>query len=367
MRIDDLRRDWSRSIDESRVSLVPTTRRETPQARRADTQADLGPRDGRASPELLAFVAHANVAATMVDATGPSRDTLVQQRLDTFRDAFSGPYRVTENGQTTAVKAPVMFRMNGTGFNQASMDRHAAELGRIAQHAKVKPEHVYAAQVGCGSPEGIRLLTQALIDAGKLPPGSGDLAGRVRAMQWQWGIGADCAAYTHQAIRAATGKSAAQLGIQPLGSEPFRQLDHNRSFARVTPGAVRPGDIVTLDGPRVRRANGTMAREVGHNVVVRSRREMTPNERTAMAREHGAAAAQLFASGGPFHAIEVDSSWGAGPTGASFGGARRDTWIYDESTQRWASFDPSTSRLVVSSTGPAGDDFHGAYRVKVAS
>lgn len=367
MRVDDLRRDWSREIDESRASLVPTTRPETPQARRADVANELAPRDGRASPALVAFVAHASVAATATDAAGPSRDAAVRQRLDAFHDAFSGPYRVTENGQTTTVKAPVMFRMNGTGFNQKSMLQHSAELVRIAQHAKVPLVHVYPAQVGCGSPEGIRLLTQALIDAGKLPPGPGDLTDRIKAMQWQYGIGVDCAGYTHQAIRAATGKSSAQLGIQPLGNEPFRMLDRNPSFAKVTPSTVRPGDIVTLDGPMTRRANGTMAREVGHNVVVRDRREMSANERAAFARQHGAPAASFFASAGPFHAIEVDSSWGAGPSGASYGGARRDTWLYDASTGSWASIDPSTSKLVVSATGPSGDDFHGAYRAKVTS
>lgn len=290
---------------------------------RRSGEPDLGvPRE---TPERIAFFANLATAATRLDAPATSPDAVAGARLDTLRDRFSGPYTIAG----ARIAAPPMFRMNG-GANETSAARHAPELRRIGAQIGVSVEMI---RLGQGSPDDLVKVTQALIDRDHLPPGPGDVATRIRRMQWEWGVGVDCAGYTYQAVVAASGTSARSLGLRPLGMENFRALDANRAFTKIDPSSARPGDVMTLD---------PMPPEtVGHNVIVRS-------HTTAGAR----------------HFIEVDSSWGAGPDGADYGGFRRDTWIYDESTKLWTSFDAHVTppEELVASEGPAGERFHGCYR-----
>ena len=80
----------------------------------------------------------------------------------------------------------------------------------------------------------------------------------------------------------------------------------------------------------------------------------------------GPSGSPFFLTPGPHYVIAVDSSWGAGRHGASYGGMRRDTWIYDESTKKWAWMDPHVSppTFTVNDDGPSDDRFHGAYRAR---
>lgn len=65
----------------------------------------------------------------------------------------------------------------------------------------------------------------------------------------------------------------------------------------------------------------------------------------------------------PFHRYTVDSSWGAGEQGNDYGGFRRDTWIYDAGSGRWATFTPDAPRvLYCDPRGPQGEIFAGAFR-----
>ncbi len=285
------------------------------------------------TPERQAFFAGLRAQAIQrLDApsAAPSRDAIVGARLDALRDGLSGPYTV----DGASVTARPMFRMNG-GANEASAREHAPELRRIAARAGVSAEMVL---LGRGSARDLVKVTQALIDAGHLPPPPGDVATRIRQMQWEWGIGIDCAGYTYLAAIAASGANAKALGLREVGMENFRALDGNRAFRKIDPSSARPGDVMTLDP--------LPPETVGHNVIVRS-----------------------LTTVGSRHFIEVDSSWGAGPYGADYGGFRRDTWIYDESTKLWTSFDPHVTPPVerTSSEGPAGERFHGGYRPKVGT
>lgn len=293
-------------------------------------EAALSPGDTR---DRLAFFAglHATVTARLdAPEVTPSRDAVVGARLDALRDAFSGPYVV----DGTSAQARPMFRMNG-GANQGSAKQHGGRLAAIAQSARVNPALI---SVGQGSPRELVKMTQALIDAGCLPPPPGDVDVRIRQMQWQWGIGVDCAGYTYRAALTASGADAKALGLKPLGWENFRALDGNRAFQKTAPEMARPGDIMTLD-PRP-------PETVGHNVIVRS-----------------------HTTSGTRHTIEVDSSWGAGADGADYGGFRRDTWIYDDATKLWTSFDAHVTPPVerTSSEGPCDERFHGCYRPKVGT
>jgi hypothetical protein len=286
---------------------------------------------------------HTNATST-VNAASPSRDDVVGKKLDDLKARYSGPYNV---GSQT-VSAPAMFAMNG-GISSKNATKHGAEVRALLPGTATE-----AALKGMATPEQLVQVTQALIDAGKLPSGPGDLATRIKAMQWHYGVGVDCACYTRQALQAVTGK-AEHVGLKPLGTEGFRGLDTNANFAKVKPDVARPGDIMTLDDP-----DGA----TGHNVIVRSHTMMDEAANQALITKWGPDAKAFLNGPGPFHTIEVDSSWGAGE-GSPLGGVRRDTWIYDEGSKQWGSVNlhANPPEFIVGK-GPAGEKFHGTYRMK---
>lgn len=294
---------------------------------------------GRVSADYEAMIAQAAAAAPM------NRDRAVQRGLDDLRDRFSGPYVV--DGAT--VNARPMFRMNHR--RPAEMERAVVEAAKKAGIGNPNP-----IIWGQGSPAQLVKVTQALIDMGRLPPGPGDVETRIRKMQWEHGIGVDCAGYCREALLATAPKRPQLNGP---GSESFRDLDSARatSFAKQKIADVRPGDLITLD---------PIAPEVwGHNVVVYRHDVADAAAKRTLSSLHGEAMGTFLSSPGPHHVIEVDSSWGAGATGADFGGYRRDTWIFDEATKTWGSFEAwSPRRFVTSTEGPSGDRYHGAYRAR---
>ena len=94
---------------------------------------------------------------------GNARDAAVQQRLDAFRDRFSGPYQV-EGSQVTARP---MFRMNtANSLNAKKMEAHAAVLSQICAKAGLA-QASGPVRFGRCTPEQLVKVTQALIDAGK--------------------------------------------------------------------------------------------------------------------------------------------------------------------------------------------------------
>jgi len=290
--------------------------------------------------------------AALVVAVAPPdpravKDAEVRARMDACRDHASGPYRA----EGEQVVASPMFRMTPHVVPRALV----VELHAIGKQAGLKEGQIGALKVGQGSPASLVRMTQALIDAGKLPSQPADLAGRIKTLQWTYGIGMDCAGYSKEALRAAHGRD---LGFYGAGIESFRDLDGKRSgaFAKVRVAQARPGDLITLDPS----PGGTY----GHNVVVYDNRVADPIQRAALGATYGSLMTAFLASPGPHRVLQVDSSWGAGSEGNLVGGYRRDTWIYDESTKHWASFAPGTTppQLVVSADGPSDDRFHGVYR-----
>lgn len=343
MRIDGTRSDRIR--DEELERPAPTR----PEPRRAELLARHA-----GTPQHEAFYAGLRQSAQVGGAAAGASASNAERRLDAIRDGYAGPYLV--DGQRIA--APAMFRMNG-GANQASMERHAKELDAIAARVHVSG---FKARMGIASPDEIVKITQALIEAGKLPAGPGDVATRIRAMQWEWGIGVDCANYTRNALLAATGATSKQLNVGEAGFEAFRGLDRNKSFSKISPANVRAGDVVTLD-PKP-------PETWGHNVIVQSREVVTPALVERFAGQYGDEARRFLSGTGPLHLIDVDSSWGAGPNGAAYGGVRRETWFFDESTSHWGYIDHQASppAFRTSNDGPAETDrFHGAYRPRVST
>jgi hypothetical protein len=291
---------------------------------------------------------------------GNARDAAVQQRLDAFRDRFSGPYDVAG----AKVTAQPMFRMNTpTAFNARKMEMHAAELTQICAKAGI-PGAAAPARFGRCSPEQLVKVTQALIDAGKLPAADQahpTLADRIRGMQWEWGIGVDCAGYTQQAAAAAHG-DAGSIFKANLNGDIFSGMMKDTRFASVQIANIRPGDVIHLDSPTLG--------EVGHNVICRTHTTLDDAARATLlaSKTTGDAGKAFLAGAGPFHAFEVDSSWGAGE-GSMVGGFRRDTWIYSESSLSWASYPSGNRELPLVDfpmSGPQGELFGGAFRPRAA-
>jgi hypothetical protein len=324
----------SASADADTVARsVETTRRaERPERRLSPSTEDLP---------------HASLNAAFVGAlTEGHRESETQARLDAFRDSFSGPYVV--HGER--VSARPMFRMNG-GFNDGLLREHESTLSVICRKASVPPRALADAKVGRPTPEELRVVTQALIDAGALSTErDGSLEQRIRRMQWEWGIGVDCAGYTEQAARAARHEPSRP----PTHGDAFARLARDRSMKNVTVREIRSGDVIHLDRPS--------PSDVGHNVIVYAHRPVAADDRAALTARAGAIANGFFAGKGPFHLLEVDSSWGAGPSGADYGGFRRDEWLFDEGSSTWLYFEPWSQTFGTSNVGPHAEPYAGAYR-----
>ncbi len=304
-------------------------------------------------------------------AIPPSPTQVAQSKLDAYRSAFAGPYLV--DGKS--VSAAPQFRMAG-GFNDAaagySRDKDGGkidttkpqvrELYALCAAAGVAPQH---ALVGAPTARELVAVTQVLIDAGKLPSGPGDVQTRIKDMQWTWGIGIDCTDYVLSAAMKVADKSRSEVTfnvggtvVPSPGTDYFQNPETNPHLARVTAASAKPGDVFRLDAP---------AGEVGHRAVVYSNTECDATKCGQLAGKYGASAS-AFLQGGPVHAIEVDASWGAGEFGAAWGGVRRDTWFYNESSHAWAQLnqraDSGEPKFEVTSKGPAGEVLHGVYRFR---
>jgi hypothetical protein len=292
-------------------------------------------------PQPTAVAAPAPAAATVSPA---------QARLQAFMDAYSGPYVV--DGKT--VKAPAQFRMAG-GFNDGAAGR-SKELVDICRQAKA-PDPTRCLG-GYPTPSQLVKVTQALIDAGKLPTGPGDVATRIKTMQWNSGIGVDCTDYVAPAAMKAAGANVAWTP----GTDLFRNADKNPSLTKVTLADARPGDVFCLD-PQ----NG----DAGHRAVVYSATVCSPAKAAELVAKYPAA--RDFLAAGPVRLLEVDSSWGAG-NGSANGGVGRNTWLYNESTQSWAQLKPllsdppnSPPAFQLTPKGPYNEAIQGIYRFKGAT
>jgi len=308
----------------ARHAAARDTLRETPVARRSPSQATGDFSMARHMERMASSSDYVGFIAGMASVGGAdaARDAAVQAKLDGLRDAFSGPYTVGG----ASIPARPMFRMTTHEVPR----KMSAEVQSLGLRAGVR--FPMEAHYGQCRPQDLVKMTQALIDAGRLPPPPGDVASRIRRMQWDYGIGVDCAGYAKQALLAT---SPRPLPLRGAGAESFRDLDGARAgaFVRLPIETARPGDLVTLDP--------MPGEHWGHNVIVYS---------------------HVVKNG--VHVLEVDSSWGAGAHGSEQGGFRRDTWTYDATTKTWGSYAPGTTPpvLVTSGDGPAGDRYHGTYR-----
>lgn len=292
-----------------------------------------------------------------------ARDIETQRKLDAFRDAMVSVYR-TPDGDFPAATA---FRMSTPYPVQArslAQPKTVMELRAAAGRAHLPPGALNRVESGRGSPEEIRVLTQALIDESPRPAGGWTTAA-IRQLAFDHGVGIDCAGYVQQAYLRASGATRASAGFGPVERESLSDLQaHGWSRVRDL-GDVRPGDVVVLGPPS--------SDQPGHRVIVYDQRVATAADvRDLLALDaadpEGRSRAHEFATGGPIRVFEVDSSWGSGGH-SEVGGVRRDTWWLNESTGQWAYVDRSwdeakgsESATFVAGSHPYGHPLEGFFR-----
>jgi hypothetical protein len=319
-------------------------------------------------PPVTATSTSTSTSTSNATATATAAKSQTQIALDDYRASFSGPYRVDGH----AITAPPQFRMNA-GYNQKNADASRAELTAICARAHA-PNPSRALQ---GHPTGPELvaITQALIDAGKLPASPGDLGTRIKAMQWQWGIGIDCTDYVLPAAKRIAGKTDPSIRFdvmqkgQPFplpspGCDYFQNADNNPHLARVKIADARPGDVLCLDAPPDEHGH----RDGRHRAIIYSHEIADPQKKAALATKYGPELAR-FAAHGAVHVIEVDSAWGAGKFGGAYGGVRRDVLFFNEETKQWAQINarvapPNAPVFEPTETGPCDEELHGLYRFR---
>jgi hypothetical protein len=203
---------------------------------------------------------------------------------------------------------------------------------------------------GKGTPEQVRRVTQALIESkafAKYSNSAPETA--VRQMMWDHGVGLDCSGYVHHAFLASRGARANYLG-DPLQSG-LQSLPGNPAFRRIQPGEARSGDVMVL-AP----TGGS-----GHKVIVFDRHQPSPGSdlHRAVSRELGSKPDARIV------VYEVDSSWGANGQPHQ-GGVKRESWAYDESTQRWAKLVAGERgnwhAFASRKSGPYDHDLQGIFR-----
>lgn len=310
--------------------------------------------------------AKAPAPAAAAPALAPFDKKATQASLDEFREQMRTSYTIPGEPDRV-VKVFPQFQMegglsdpqgNGTPKSRVdTMAKVSAALPELKQNPALRTA-ASAAGMGRATPEQMKLVTQALIDAGKLPPAKGDHtsdSARVRKLQWDFGLGSDCAGYVAQAATKAAGRDLGLAGVNRNG-DSLQQSLSPQQFNRVPqepgkPMRARAGDIIRLTD-----ANPG---EAGHWVNVYDHTTMNKDK---VARLHQPD--QDFWKGtspnAEVHVYTLDSSWGAGgdwkAKGAQgdVGGADRRKWVYNAGNDRWGSYDDRTKNPTIeySEIGP---------------
>jgi hypothetical protein len=265
--------------------------------------------------------------AADLEPTLDSETRTVMARLDAFMQAAKPTYHIPGEGDV-AVAVPFRLWSNPPGYPQQEkvVQSHAHEREVIARASGIPAAQIAAIPFGRGTPESIHKLTQALIDAGKLPPPSlGETpTSRVRHMMCDWRIGLDCAGYTQQAFLAAHALTRAKAGFDAdVTQEGLFNLPTNSRFSRVAPSDASSGDIIALDHPPQER--------FGHRVMVFEHHPMSQQE---ISQLRGSEDDRALLRSGRVSVFLVDSSWGAGGD-PDQGGAYRAQWVHDAASDRW--------------------------------
>lgn len=304
--------------------------------------------------------------AAPVAAPLPAYDKkATQARMDEFRGQMHSSYTIPGETPRT-VKVYPQFQMEGGMSDPESKGTPKSRLdtlGKVSSVLDLKSNPALrtaagAAGMGRATPEQMQLVTQALIDAGKLPPAKGDHttdSARIRKLQWDFGLGSDCAGYVAQAASKGAGRDLGLAGVNRNG-DSLQQSLSPQQFNRVPQEAGKPiraraGDVIRLTDPQ--------PGEAGHWVSVYDHTTMNKDR---VARLHQPD--NDFWKGSPnnseVHVYTLDSSWGAGGDwkmrGAQndVGGVDRRKWVYNAGNDRWGTYDDRSKNPTIeySEVGP---------------
>ncbi len=320
--------------------------------------------------ELDSFMNRVDLALGSKDPTGEVKSLIMGGRIDAYKESFNSAYEV--NGKQ--VNAQPHFRIGdspfGTGHSGPPGRRGSSavqeDLTRLIQtgdkaHWNDKMKHaVHMVAWGRGNAEQIQMVTQSLIRSGQFDQAKKDHPGlsdsdTIRMMQWDHGIGIDCAGYVQQAFLGVHGGTREKYGFQKrIGDENLMYL--KGKFNEVKPANVKPGDLIALNPPD--------KKDVGHTILVRDHHEMGELERNALYKNLSAFAGP----GDKVHIYSGDASWSGGADGDLKGGVQRRTFLYNETTGKWADATPAATGgydvAPSNSNGPYNHPLNGIYRPK---
>jgi hypothetical protein len=291
-------------------------------------------------------------------ASPADRASQIGQRLDAFRGRAMPTFHSADG--TTAEAIAIPFRMSAeyeghkdiVWQNRGALVQAAASVGIAAGGI----EHLAG---GRANPEQIAKVTQALIDAGRLPAvargGETGLGARIRQMMFDHGIGLDCAGYVQQAFLFARGIGRSAAGFRSALTEDLSGLAR-RGFERVSVDDVRPGDLFIL---KPQPSLDAATHNFGHTAIVRDVHDATEGE-LAMLLGAGGKAAALAASGS-LRAIVLDSAWGCGGD-PQRGGVQQRVWFQDKASGRWLWRDEDGRSFAAPAGHPYDHPLDGVYR-----
>jgi hypothetical protein len=312
--------------------------------------------------DVRILIQNSEAALKSSDPATALKSVVLQTRADDYYESFNATYNI--NG--AEVQATPHFRMSdgmsGPKGRTSSSDVQDDLNTLIAKKDKghyndsmIKAIHGTA--YGRATPQQVKMVTESLIRSGqyevaqKKHPGLSE-SETIRMMQWDHGVGIDCAGYVQQAFMAVHKGGRDDFKFKDFGSEDLMSLKGNPKFVQVKPQDVRPGDLIALDKPP--------GEAVGHTVLVRDQHLMTPTELGKYKDPDGFAKAD-----DKVHVYEIDGSFGGGEFG-DHGGLVRKTWMYNERTSQWAEIAPDdlgNDKLQVSQTnGPYNHPMNGIYR-----
>jgi hypothetical protein len=310
----------------------------------------------------------------------PGVDAFFRSTVATYNTPVDVPSHAAAG---SVIAAPTFMMGNGytTPFDQRAFktqDPQKTWMTELATNVGLA-NALGPLQEGRGTPDQIRTLTQAIINA---QTSSMTLTNKdsnvwrpvdVRKLMHEHALGFDCAGYVQQAYLLATGRTRDQLGWDILDNEGLLNLSGNgfRKFSKMAD--LRPGDIIAF--------NSTVKDQPGHRTIVFDQREANASDKSTLVAASGG---QAFADAGPVRVLEMDSSYGSG--GYYYrGGVQRQTWMFNgknwahlilqrqedpEAEQKTTNPDPNipeppppTINIVDGLYGP-GDTVEGFYRFK---
>jgi len=194
--------------------------------------------------DVRILVKNAETALKSSDPAGAVKSLILQTRTDDYFESFNATYNI--NG--TDVQATPHFRMTdgASGPRGRTSSVNVQDDLNILISKKDKAHYnqamksaIHGVAYGRATPQQVKMVTESLIRSGQFEveqkkyPGLTD-SETIRMMQWDNGVGIDCAGYVQQAFMAVHGSGRADFGFKEFGNEDLMSLKGNKHFAQVS-------------------------------------------------------------------------------------------------------------------------------------